>query len=80
MVVGTLGVVEVVGGVVWLVGSTIWLQHPRRMEKGEKREQGNREYSSKVLASKDLHYICNIIKGRLYMWTGLQKCQNREKA
>ena len=27
-------------------------------EKGEKREQSNREYSSKVLASKDLHYIC----------------------
>ena len=26
--------------------------------KGEKREQSNREYSSKVLASKDLHYIC----------------------
>ena len=33
-------------------------------EKGEKGEQSNREYSSKVLASKDLHYICNIIKGR----------------
>ena len=44
------------------------------MEKGE---QGNNEYSSKVLASKDLHYICNIIKGRLYMWIGLQKCQNK---
>ena len=26
--------------------------------KGEKREKGNREYSSKVLASKELHYIC----------------------
>ena len=26
--------------------------------KGEKREKSNREYSSKVLASKDLHYIC----------------------
>ena len=24
----------------------------------EKREQSNREYSSKVLASKELHYIC----------------------
>ena len=48
--------------------------------KGEKREKSNREYSSKVLASKDLQYICNIIKGRLYMWTRLQKCQNREKA
>ena len=30
--------------------------------------------------AKDLHYICNIIKGRLYMWTGLQKCQNRGKS
>ena len=26
--------------------------------KGEEREKSNREYSSKVLASKDLHYIC----------------------
>ena len=26
--------------------------------KGGKREQSNREYSSKVLASKELHYIC----------------------
>ena len=52
----------------------------RKKKEGEKGEQSNREYSSKVLASKDLHYICNIIKGRLYMWTGLQKCQNREKA
>ena len=48
----------------------------RKKGKGEK---SNREYSSKVLASKDLHYICNIIKERLYKWTGLQKCQNREK-
>ena len=51
----------------------------RKEEKGEKGEQSNREYSFKVLASKDLHYICNIIKGRLYMWTGLQKSQNRGK-
>ena len=26
--------------------------------KGEKRKESNREYSSKVLASKELHYIC----------------------
>ena len=26
--------------------------------KEEKREKSNREYSSKVLASKELHYIC----------------------
>jgi len=80
LVVRGLHVVVGTGGGIWLLGSDIWLHHPRRMEKGKKREQSNREYSSKVLASKDLHYICNIIKGRLYMWTGLQKCQNREKA
>ena len=62
------------------MGSDIWLHQPERKIKGEKGEQSNHEYSSKVLASKDLHYICNIIKGRLYMWIGLQKCQNREKA
>ena len=77
VVVGTLGVAAVVKGGIWLLDSTIWLQQPERRKKGEKGEQSNREYSSKVLASKDLHYICNIIKGRLYMWTGLQKCQNR---
>ena len=81
VVVGTSGVVGVVvDGGVWLLGSGIWLHQPERKRKGEKGEQSNREYSSKVLASKDLHYICNIIKGRLYMWTRLQKCQNREKA
>ena len=58
MVVGTLRVVAVVKGVIWLLDSVIWLRHPRRMEKGKKREQSNREYSSKVLPSKDLHYIC----------------------
>ena len=26
--------------------------------KGKKREKSNHEYSSKVLASKELHYIC----------------------
>ena len=73
MVVDALGVVAVVKGVIWLLDSVIWLRHPRRMEKWEKRDQSNREYSSKVLTSKDLHYICNITKGWLYMWTGLQK-------
>ena len=80
MVVGALGVVVVVKGGIWLLDSTIWLQQPERRKKGEKGEQSNREYSSKVLASKDLHYRCNIIKEGLYMWTGLQKCQNRENA
>ena len=80
VVVGTLRVAAVVKGGIWLLDSTIWLRQPERRKKGEKGEQSNREYSSKVLASKDLHYICNIIKGMLYVWTGLQKCQNREKA
>ena len=59
VVVGTSGVVGfVVDGGVWLLGSSIWLRQPGRMERGEKREKSNREYSSKVLASKELHYIC----------------------
>ena len=44
--------------------------------KGEKGEKSNREYSSKVLASKELHYICmhwyQMEKG-YHMWTELQK-------
>ena len=36
MVVGTLRVVEVVGGVVWILGSTIWLHQPKRRRRGEK--------------------------------------------
>ena len=58
VVVGTLGVAAVVKGGIWLLDSTIWLQQPERRKKGEKGEQSNHEYSSKVLASKDLHYIC----------------------
>ena len=57
VVVGTSRVVVVDGGV-WILGSNIWLRQPDRKEKGEKRERSNREYSSKVLASKELHYIC----------------------
>ena len=30
----------------------------KKRKMGEKREQSNHEYSSKVLASKDLRYIC----------------------
>ena len=46
--------------------------------KGEKREKSNREYSSKVLASKDLCYICMgiCVKGQ-YRWTGLQNARIR---
>ena len=42
--------------------------------KGEKREKSNREYSSKVLASKELHYIYMGIKWSkgYHMWTELQ--------
>ena len=47
-------------------------------EKGGKREESNREYSSKVLASKDLHYICMgiCVKGQ-YLWTVLQNARIR---
>ena len=59
VVVGTSGVVGVVvDGGVWLLDSSIWLRQPERKERGEKGERINREYSSKVLASKELHYIC----------------------
>ena len=66
--VGTSSVAGVVvDGGVWILGSNVWLRHPgRRGKKGEKREQSNREYSSKVLASKDSHYICmgSCVKGQ----------------
>ena len=47
---------HVVGGL-WLLGSNVWSQQSV-IGKGERGEQINREYSSKVLASKELHYIC----------------------
>ena len=59
IVVGTSRVVVVVDGGVWLLGSNVWSQQSG-IERG-KREQSNREYSSKVLTSKDLHYICIVI-------------------
>ena len=46
--------------------------------KGEKREKSNREYSSKVLTSKELHYICmGICVRRPYQWTELQNARIR---
>ena len=80
VVVGTSSVIRVVvDGGVWILGSNVWLQHPgRRGKKGEKREQSNHEYSSKVLASKDLHYICmGICVKRQYRWTELQNAKIR---
>src|SRR3989337_3829838 len=47
----------------------------RNME--EKESKANVSTHPKYSGSKDLHYIGNIFKGGLYMWTGLQKCQNR---
>ena len=42
----------------------------------EKEGESNREYSSKVLASKDLHYICmDICVKRQYRWTELQNAR-----
>ena len=59
VVVGTSSVVGIiVDGGVWLQGSSIWLRQPERKERGKKGGESNREYSSKVLASKELHYIC----------------------
>ena len=76
--VGILGVAAVVKGGIWLLDSTIWLQQPERRKKGKKGEQSNCEYSSKVLASKDLHYICMgiCVKGP-YRWTELQNARIR---
>ena len=77
--VGTLSVVGVIiDGGVWLLGSNIWLRRPGRRGKGEKREQSNRAYSSKVLTSKDLHYKCRgICVKRQYRWTELQNARIR---
>ena len=56
--VGTFSVVVVVvDGGVWLLGSNVWLQQSS-IERGKRGEQRNHEYSSKVLTSKELHYIC----------------------
>ena len=50
----------------------------KKRKTGEKREQSNREYSSKVLASKELHYICmGICVRRPYQWTELQNARIR---
>ena len=79
VVVGTSSVVVVVDGGIWLPGSNVWLGHPRRRGKrGKREEKSNREYSSKVLASKDLHYICmGICVKRQYRWTELQNARIR---
>ena len=46
--------------------------------KGVKEGESNREYSSKVLASKDLHYICmGICVKRQYRWTELKNARIR---
>ena len=78
VVVGTSGVVGVVvDGGVWLLGSSIWLRQPGRRE-GGRGEKSNHEYSSKVLASKELHYICmGICVKRQYRWTELQNARIR---
>ena len=44
----------------------------QKERKGEKGGESNREYSSEVLASKELHYICmGICVRRPYQWTEL---------
>jgi hypothetical protein len=80
VVVRSVGrVVVVIDGSRWLRGSVIWSQQPGM---GKKRKQSNREYSSKALArlTSELSIYATLLKEGLYLWTGLQKCQNREKA
>ena len=78
VIVGTSSIVVAIDGGVWLLGSSIWLRQPGRKEREKKRETGNREYSSKVLASKELHYICmGICVKRPYQWTKLQNARIR---
>ena len=74
VIVGTSGIVGVVfDASVWLLGSSIWLRQLGRKKRGEKEAQSNHEYSSTVLARKDLHYICmGICLKRQYRWTELQ--------
>ena len=50
----------------------------QKERKGGKGGESNREYSSKVLASKELHYICMgiCVKGP-YQWTELQNARIR---
>ena len=58
VVVGTSRVlVVVIDGGVWLLDSNIWLRQPDRKERGKRGREAT-VYSSKVLASKELHYIC----------------------
>ena len=50
----------------------------QKERKGEKGGESNREYTSKVLASKDLHYICmGICVKRQYRGTELQNARIR---
>ena len=79
VVVGTSSVVGVVvERGVWLLDSSIWLRQPERKEREKKWGESNREYSSKVLASKELHYICKGISVRRpYQWTELQNARIR---
>ena len=79
VVVGTFSVVGVVvDGGVWLLDSSIWLRQPERKKRGKKWGESNREYSSKVLASKELHYIrMGICVRRPYQWTELQNARIR---
>ena len=50
----------------------------QKERKGGKGGGSNREYSSKVLASKELHYICmGRCVRRPYQWTELQNARIR---
>src|SRR3954468_8373821 len=78
VVVGTSSVVGVVvDGGVWILGSIVWSQQSGR-EMGKRGKQGNREYSSKVLAKQGatLHMHGYMCKGP-YQWTELQNARIR---
>jgi hypothetical protein len=84
LVVGKLVVVSTLGVVVAIVGGAAVTGAPSsdciKRDMGE-RKRSNREYSSEVLSKQGstLH-MQHYQRKRLYMWTRLQKCQNREKA
>jgi hypothetical protein len=65
-------VVVVVDGGNSLLGSAIWSNQTGMGKSGSKATVSTHPKYSARLTS-DLFYVCNIFKGRLYLWTGLQK-------
>ena len=80
VVVGTLGVAAVVKGGIWLLDSTIWLQQPERRKKGEKGGSKATVSTHPKYSQARIYTTYATLSKEGYIWTGLQKCQNREKA